>query len=52
MTKVAAFHTSQPETPPVHHDNNACHEGKKIKSEHRVSGTGNRRLCDVCKTLA
>src|SRR5439155_6303795 len=47
-----AFHTSQPETPAVHHNNSACSEGKKIKSWHRLSDLGHgRRLCEVCAKL-
>lgn len=52
MPKVSAFHTSEPETPAVYHNNSACDEGKKIKPEHRVDGEGvGRRLCEVCAKL-
>lgn len=52
MPKVPAFHTSEPETPAVYHNNSACDEGKKIKPEHRVDGEGvGRRLCEVCAKL-
>ncbi len=54
--KVTPFHTISPEYPPTHrsvyHDNNQCSDGKRIKPEHRVSGTGNRLKCDECKTLS
>jgi hypothetical protein len=53
MGKVAPFHTSEPETPAVYHNNSDCSEGKKIKPEHKVSGTGTgRRLCEVCAGLS
>jgi len=40
VPRCPAFHTSEPETPEVYHDNSACHEGKQIKAEHRVLGMG------------
>jgi hypothetical protein len=50
---VEEFHTSEPETPPVYHDDDECFEGKKIKPWHRVAGRGvGRRLCEVCEDLA
>jgi hypothetical protein len=52
MSKVSAFHTKTPEEPQVYHDNNECDEGKKIKPENRVPGTGGRRQCEVCSDLA
>jgi hypothetical protein len=52
VAKVAPFHTSEPETPPVYHNNDDCSEGKKIKSWHKVTGTGTgRRLCKICEGL-
>lgn len=55
MGKVQPFHTNSPEYPPkhreVHHDRDDCHDGKQIKREHRVSGTGNKPLCKECKRL-
>lgn len=48
----AAYHTNSAEYPPknreVYHNNNQCSEGKKIKLEHRESGTGGKPLCKVC----
>ena len=47
-----AYHTSSLEYPPEHrsvyHNNNDCENGKRIKPEHRESGTGNKRLCKHC----
>ncbi len=47
MAKVSPFHTDSEEYPPahreVHHDNDACYEGKKILAEHRQGGTGGKR---------
>jgi hypothetical protein len=47
-----AYHTNSEEYPPknreVYHNNNDCSEGKKIKKDHRESGTGDKPLCKVC----
>jgi hypothetical protein len=52
MPPCSPFHTSEPETPAVYHNNSACFEGKKIKREHRVEGTGvGRRPCEICADL-
>jgi len=54
--KVNPYHTTHPEYGPghrnVYHDNNACSDGKRIKPEHRVSGTAGRPKCDECKRLS
>lgn len=54
--KVSPFHTSTPEEGAghrdVYHDNSSCSDGKRIKPEHKVSGTGGRPKCDECKTLS
>lgn len=56
MGKVPAFHTNSPEYPPkhreVHHNDDRCEDGKRIKSWHRESGTGEKPLCDECQRLA
>jgi hypothetical protein len=52
MPKVQAFHTTTPEEPAVYHDNSVCADGKRIKQENKVTGTGGRRRCDECNTLA
>ena len=56
MGKDAPYHTNSLEEPPeqrsVHHDHNACSEGKKIRSSHREPGTGGKPLCETCKTTA
>jgi hypothetical protein len=55
MTKIAAYHTDSHEYPPSHrnvyHDHSDCPDGKRIKAEHRKSGTANRPRCDECKKL-
>lgn len=52
MSKVTAFHTTTKEYPKEHreiyHDQSTCSEGKKIKSEHRVTGTGGNPRCKEC----
>jgi len=49
---MATYHTNSKEYPPknreVHHNNEQCPEGKKIKTEHRESGTGGKPLCKEC----
>ena len=53
MAPCPPFHTSEPETPEVYHDDDACYEGKQILLQHRVPGKGvNRRRCEVCEKLA
>jgi hypothetical protein len=46
------YHTNSLEYPAeqreVYHDHNSCPDGKRIKPEHRVSGTDNRRRCKEC----
>ena len=49
--KVAAFHTTEPETPEVYHNNGECDKGASIKPEHVAKGTDGRRLCSFCKEL-
>jgi hypothetical protein len=55
MAKVPAYHTTTPEDGVhhrnVYHDHDNCPDGKRIKPQHRVSGTGNRPRCDECKKL-
>ncbi len=52
MAKVAAFHTDTREYLPthreIHHNKDTCPDGKKIKLEHRKSGTGGKPICDQC----
>jgi hypothetical protein len=49
MAKVAAFHTDSPEYPrEVYHDKDTCPDGKRIKREHRVDGTGSKKHCLEC----
>jgi hypothetical protein len=55
MGTVAAFHTDSPEYPPTHrevyHDRDDCPDGKRIKREHRKTGTGNKKRCKECIKL-
>jgi hypothetical protein len=47
------YHTSTDEVPygqrNVHHNRNICPDGKQIKEENVVHGTGNKPICDWCK---
>ena len=35
----------------VYHDHSDCPDGKRIKPEYKLSGTGNKLRCDECKKL-
>jgi hypothetical protein len=53
--KVAPYHTNSLEYPPehrsVHHDHDDCPDGKRIKPQHRLSGTGGKPRCKECIRL-
>ena len=49
MAKVTPYYTSEPETPEVYHDDDACPHGQRIKPEHLRYGTGARDLCSWCE---
>lgn len=55
MAKCPPYHTNSPEYPPkernVYHDDDDCPDGRRIKPEHRRSGTDNRPRCDACIRL-
>jgi len=54
MAKVPKFHTKTEEEPgqrDVHHDNDACFEGQKIKAKNREPGDNGKPLCKVCAKL-
>lgn len=55
MSKIAAYHTDSAEYPPAHrnvyHDQSECPDGKRIKQEHRKSGTAGRPRCKECSSL-
>ena len=54
MAKVAPYHTTKPEVPPerdVYHDHDNCPDGKRIRPEHRASGTAGRPRCKECIKL-
>ena len=49
MATVSAYHTNSPEYPrEVYHDKDTCPDGKRIKPEHRESGTGGKKHCHEC----
>lgn len=50
MPYTSPFHTDEPETPEVYHDNSVCSDGKRIKNP--VLGTDGRRRCQSCSDLA
>ncbi len=55
MAKVSPYHTSSMEYPQerrnVHHDHDNCHDGKQIKPQHRLNGTGGKHRCKECIKL-
>jgi len=56
MSKVAPYHTNSPEYEPKHrevyHDKDTCPDGKRIKLQHRVSGTGGKNHCKECDKVS
>jgi len=48
LVKVAAFHSSNPTDPDVHHNQNDCVSGRQIPSWNIVQGTGGYPLCGHC----
>lgn len=55
MAKISPFHTNSHEYQAhhreVYHDIDNCPDGKRIKPEHRVEGTGGRKRCLECEKL-
>jgi len=55
MAKVQPYNTNSPEYPPEHrsvyHDHDDCKDGRRIKSQHRVVGTGGKKQCLECLRL-
>ena len=55
MANVSPYHTNSTEYAPAHrnvyHDHDDCPDGKRIKPEHRLSGTGNKQCCKECIRL-
>ena len=49
--RVAAYHSSNPSDPDVHHVRSDCISGRRIPAHNRRSGTGGYRLCDHCKKM-
>ena len=56
MAKVSPYHTNSTEYPPKHrevyHDKDTCPDGKRIKSEHRETGTGGKKHCLECDKVS
>lgn len=55
MAKVSPYHTTHlhysSEERNVYHNDNACPAGRRIKPEHRASGTAGRPLCKDCQNV-
>jgi hypothetical protein len=56
MARVSPFHTNSPEYEPKHrevyHDKDTCPDGRRIKREHLVQGTGNKKHCLECDKVS
>jgi hypothetical protein len=55
MAKVSAYHSVSPEDMQrqryVHHDHDDCADGKRIKLQNKLAGTGGYPRCDECIRL-
>lgn len=52
MSKVAVFYSIRDTDSRVHHNNNACADGKTIESYVRSTGSDKRPLCGECEKLS
>jgi hypothetical protein len=56
MATVSPYHTNSPEYPPahrnVHHNKDTCPDGRRILTQHKLSGTGNKPLCKECPKVS
>lgn len=48
MSKVPAYHSSNPTDPDVYHDHDNCPSGQQIPSSNKLSGTGGYPRCQHC----
>lgn len=52
MSKCSPYYTkADTDNDKCYHNNTECPSGKMIKKENRASGTGNRHLCEICKSM-
>lgn len=51
MTRVAAYHSSNPDDPDVHHVHSDCPPGSQIPDRNKVEGTGGYRGCEKCQQM-
>lgn len=51
MAKVPPFHSTAPNDPKVHHNNDQCTEGNNIEPRNLAQGTGGYPLCSHCARL-
>jgi hypothetical protein len=52
VAKVAVFYSIRETDSRVHHNNNACADGKTIESYVRSTGADHRPLCPECEKLS
>ncbi len=48
MPRSLPFYAANRGAPPVFHNNDACHEGRRVEPVNWRAGDGGRRLCDEC----
>ncbi len=51
MPRTAPWHSIEPNTRNVYHDNTKCTEGNNIETENLRRGTAGREICEHCKRL-
>lgn len=49
--RVAAYHSTNPSDPDVHHVFSDCPAGQQIPAANRASGTNGWRLCKKCEDM-
>ena len=56
MAKVSPYHTNSTEYPSKHrevyHDKDTCPDVKRIKPEHRLAGTVDKKHCLECDKVS
>ena len=48
MSKVGAYHSSNPSDPDVCHDYDDCPTGQQIPAANKLTGSGGFRRCKQC----
>lgn len=51
MSKVAAYHSTNPSDPDRYHDHDDCPSGQQIPPHNRAVGTGGYPRCGHCQNM-